>query len=193
MNPTSQLLSDAALALENQSAEFEAEATTDTAAAADATALAASKAAHAAAMRLQAGYDRTLAASLRSDLDAFTPDQSALDIVTPGGSLIYSTFGLGHAAGAVHELEISQELTISEDDPSPDGKLLGAASHGYMRTLRLKLLATSTRPAPGTTLSLTGAPDHAADYKIESSDEVYGDKRGKMYEVLSVWIPPFSS
>ena len=128
-----------------------------------------------------------------TDLDAFTPDQSALSIVHPGGSLIFSTYGLSHAAGVVHELEISQELEITEDDPSPAGTIVGAASHGYKRSLRLMLLAKSTRPLPGSTLVLTGAPDHAADFLIESSDEVWAKQRGKMYEVSGIWIPPFSA
>lgn len=126
-----------------------------------------------------------------TDLDAVTPDQSALGIVTPGGVLIYGTSGLGHASGVLHELEIAQELQITEDDPSPAGKILGAASHGYMRTIRLRLLSTGAIPATGSTLALTGAPAHAADYKIESADTVFESKRGKMYEIGALWIPPF--
>lgn len=127
------------------------------------------------------------------DLDAFTPDQSALGIVTPGGSLIYGTHGMTHGSGVLHELEIAQELTITEDDPSPAGTLLGAAAHGYLRRIRMMLLATGTRPAVEATLALTGAPDHAADYKIESAPEVWSSKRGKMYEVTAIWIPPFTA
>ena len=126
-------------------------------------------------------------------LDAFTPDQAGLGIVTPSGLLTFSTHGLGHASGVVHELELTQELQITEDDPSPDGKLLGAADHGYMRTIRLMLLATGAIPATGTTLAITGAPEHAADYLIESAQLAFASKRGKMYDIGAVWIPPLTA
>jgi hypothetical protein len=133
-------------------------------------------------------------ATAGTTLDAFTPDQSALStIVQPGGKVIYSTVGLGHAAGVVHGLTIEQQLTITEDDPSPDGKILGAATHGYLRTIRLELLLSpaATPPAVRSTLALTGAPTHAANYRIEAAEPIFGDKRGKMYAIDAVWIPPF--
>lgn len=126
-------------------------------------------------------------------LDAFTPDQSALGIVTPSGVLKYGTYGLGHAVGIVHGLTITQELQIAEDDPSPAGTILGATSHGYLRTIELLLLATGAIPATGSTLALTGAPDHAADYKIENAELRFQHKGGKMYQINAVWIPPFTA
>lgn len=123
---------------------------------------------------------------------AVTPDQSGLGIVTPGGVLISGTSGLTHAAGVVHELELTQELQITEDDPAPDGTIPGAASHGYMMSLRLRLLATDEPPVTGATLNLTGAPGVAAnEFRIEGVDTIYESKRGMMYEIGGVWIPPF--
>ncbi len=126
-------------------------------------------------------------------LDAFTPDQSALTIVYPGGVLIYGTHGLGHASGVLHGLTIEQQLTITEDEPSPVGTILGAASHGYLRTIQLDLLSTAAAPAKKSVLALTGAPDHSADYRIESVETKFESKRGKMYAISAVWIPPFTA
>ena len=126
-------------------------------------------------------------------LDAMTPDQSALGIVYPGEKLIYGTFGLTHAAGIVHGLTIEQILEITEDDPSPDGKILGAASHGYQRTLKLDLLSTGPIPAAGTVLTLGGAPGHASDYRITDAGVQFADKRGKMFAIEAAWIPAFAA
>ncbi len=136
---------------------------------------------------------QTSPAQAADSLTAFTPDQSGLGIVTPGTKIIYGTFGVTHTSGIVHALTIEQDLTITEDEPSPDGKILGAASHGYMRTISLDLLATSAAPNKGDTLALTGAPDHAGGYLIEKVETKYQDKRGKMYTISAVWIPPFSA
>lgn len=126
-------------------------------------------------------------------LDAFTPAQDDLPIVTPGSTIIYGTFGLGHDSGTVHGLTIEQQLTIVEDEPTPDGKLVGAASTSYLRIIQLDILAKSTKPEVGTPLVLTGAPDHAADYKIEECEEVFEDQRGKMYRVGALWVPAFAA
>jgi len=128
-------------------------------------------------------------ASAGATLGAFTPDQSDLDIVLPGGELIYGTYGLGHAAGVVHGLTLEQQLTITEDDPSPDGKILGAASHAYLRTIQLDLLATGAIPATGTVLGVSGGPDHASGYRIESAELKFTTAKGKMYALAGVWIP----
>lgn len=134
-------------------------------------------------------------AAAGTDLDAFTPDQTVLDntIVYPGGEIIWSTAGLTHASGVVHSLEIGQELQITEDDPSPVGTILGAASHGYMRTIRLELLSTGAKPEVRSVLVIGGAPGHGSDYRIEESDDVFEDRRGKMYSVTAIWIPPFTA
>jgi len=131
--------------------------------------------------------------TLAGALDAVTPDQSTLGIVYPGGKLVYSTSGLGHAAGIVHGLTIEQILQITEDEPSPDGKLLGAASHGYERNIKLDLLATGEIPAVGTVLALTGAPDHASGYRITASNIQFATQKGKMYAVEAAWIPAFAA
>ncbi len=127
------------------------------------------------------------------DLDAFTPVQGGLgSILYPGGVVVLGTNGLTHLSGVVHGLIITQELTITEDEPSPVGTILGAATHGYMRTIQLDLLSTAAAPANRTVLTITGAPGHGADYRIESVDTRFEDKRGKMYAINAVWIDPFS-
>jgi hypothetical protein len=128
-----------------------------------------------------------------TDLDAVTPASQAQAFVYPGGQLIYGTAGLTHAVGIVHEFSIEQQLTITEDEPSPAGTILGAAAHGYLRTIRLGLLSTGAIPAVKSVLTVSGAPDHAADYRIESAELRFEDKRGKMFDIGAVWIPPFSS
>lgn len=144
---------------------------------------------------IQATYypDITSTAPAAGSLSAFTPDQSALAIVYPGQQLIYGTFGLTHTSGVVHGLTIEQILKLVDDDPSPDGKLLGVTSCGYERNLTLDLLATGTKPATGTVLTLTGAPSHGNDYRITDSEEIFEDQRGKMFRVSGAWIPPFTA
>lgn len=124
---------------------------------------------------------------------AFTPDQSALGIVFPEGRLTYSTFGLSHAVGIVHELTIEQILQLSDDEPSPDGKLLGCQGHGYERMIRLLLLATGAAPAVKSVLTIGGAPAHASDYRITDSEQTLEDARGKMFSVSASWIPPYTA
>jgi len=132
-------------------------------------------------------------ASAGTGLNIVTPSQSGLMIVAPGGVIVYGTYGLTHAAGIVHSLKIRQRLKISEDDVDPTGVILGAASHGYKRTISLELLATGTKPAVNSTLSITGAPTTANDYVITSSDEMWAVEKGKMYSVEASWITPFGT
>lgn len=127
------------------------------------------------------------------ELSAFTPAQTGLGIVTPGSVLIYGTYGLTHASGVVHGLTIEQILELTEDDPSPAGTILGVVAHGYLRTIQLELLATGALPAVGSTLAITGAPDHAGGYKIESAEKKFASKRGMMYSVSAVWVPPMAA
>ena len=126
------------------------------------------------------------------ELTAFTPDQADLNIVYPGGKLIYSTVRLTHVAGIVHGLTIEQMLQITEDDPTPDGKLVGAACHGYERSIKLDLLATGAAPAVGSVLTIGGAPDHANDYRITGANVQFSTKKGKMFAIEAAWIPAFS-
>jgi len=126
-------------------------------------------------------------------LSAFTPDQSASQIVRPGGRLIYSTIGLTHAAGVVHGLTLDQILEISPDDDSPDGKILGATDHGYERNIRLELLAKGDLPAIDSVLTIGGAPAHANDYRISDAQLSFEDQRGKMYVIQAVWISAFTT
>ena len=129
-------------------------------------------------------------------MDAFTPDQTGLGIITPGGKLIYGTHGLNSTGGIVQRLEITQQLQITEDDPAPDGTIVGAAAHGYLRTIAMDLLVHSgiTMPAVGDLLNLTavGAMSHIANYRVESVETKFAEKRGKMISVTALWIPPFA-
>ncbi len=127
-------------------------------------------------------------------LTAFTPTPT-LTIVYPGSKIIYGTVGLTHLSGIVHALTIEQQLSITEDEPTPAGLITGAASHGYMRTIQLDLLARTdlaAKPAVRSVLAITGAPSHAGGYRIESVEEKFAEKRGKMYAVSAIWIPPFA-
>lgn len=126
-------------------------------------------------------------------LDAFTPDQSSIGIVFPTGLLTYSTYGLTHVAGIVHELTIEQILQLTDDEPSPDGKLLGCQGHGYERMIRLLLLATDIAPAVKSVLTIGGAPGHASDYRITDAEQTLEDARGKMFSISASWIPPFTA
>lgn len=132
-------------------------------------------------------------AAAGTNLDAFTPDQASLSIVTPGDKIRYGTFGLEHASGIVHGLTIEQQLIITEDEPSPAGTILGAASHGYMRIVTLDILATGNPPVKGSALSIINAPDHAADHLIERVETRFAEKRGKMYSITAFWIDPFTA
>lgn len=135
----------------------------------------------------------TNTAAAAATLSAFTPAQTGLGILFPNSALTYSTFGLTHASGIVHELTIEQILQLTDDEPSPDGKLLGAQGHGYERMIRLMLLATAAAPAVKSVLTLTGAPGHAADYRITDAEVTLEDQRGKMYAISASWIPPFTA
>jgi hypothetical protein len=127
-------------------------------------------------------------------LSAFTPSQS-LAFLQPGGKLIYGTSGITHGSGIVHGLVLTQELQITEDEPSPAGTILGAATHGYLRTIQLDLLATASNPIPsaGDQLTFTAAPANCASYRVESAEVKFQEKRGKMYSITAVWIPALSA
>lgn len=131
-------------------------------------------------------------AAAGTDLDAFTPDQSSLGIALPSGVVIYSTIGMTHASGVVHELTLTQSLQITEDDPSPVGTILGAATHGYLREIELELLGTAAPPATKSVLAITGAPAHAGGYRIEHVRKKFARLKGVMYTIRAVWIPPFA-
>lgn len=128
-----------------------------------------------------------------TNLSAFTPAQTQTGLVFPGGVLKYSTIGLTHASGEVQMLEIVQELELTEDDPSPDGKITSCVARAYKRMITLELLATDDPPAEGSTLSITGAPTHAADYVIEGVDTMGTFLRAKKYRLNAIWIPALSA
>ena len=129
-------------------------------------------------------------------MSAFVPDQSAIDFLFPGGTLIYSTVGFTHAAGLVHQVKLTQSLNITPDEPSPDGKILGAFTSGYKRTLSLLLLAKPTDaviPEPQSVLTLTGAPDRMKNFRVITAEPKFERKKGLMFSIEASWIPPFGS
>lgn len=126
-------------------------------------------------------------------MSAVTPEQGGLSIVYPGQKLVYSTAGLTHASGIVHGLTLEQSLQITEDEPSPDGEILGAASHAYERTIKLELLATADIPAVDTVLAIGGAPNHANSYRITGANQQFYTEKGKMYVIEAAWIPAFAA
>jgi len=137
-------------------------------------------------------------------INAAVPDQSASTVVTPTSAVTYSTYGLTHAKGLVHELTLTQSLQITEDDVSPDGLILGAATHGYERTINLLLLAqippttnpmgaTPDYPAVGSVLVLGGGVANTSNYLITASGPAMEMDKGMMYSIDASWIPPFGS
>jgi len=135
------------------------------------------------------------AAAAATSLTAFVPDQSSIDFLFPGNTLIYSTIGFTHAAGLIHQLKLTQKLTITDDEPAPDGKILGAFSSGYMRTISLLLLAKpsdAVMPAPRSVLTITGAPDRMSNFRVISSEPRMERKKGMMFSIEAAWIPPFA-
>jgi hypothetical protein len=127
---------------------------------------------------------------------AFTPAAQNLDFLFPGNTLIYSTVGITHAAGLVHQLRITQQLTITDDEPAPNGKLLGAFASGYKRTLSLLLLAKpadAAIPAPKSVLTFSNAPTYAANYRVISAEPRMERKKGMMFSIEAVWIPAFAA
>jgi hypothetical protein len=127
------------------------------------------------------------------DFDAFTPTQTLGNLVSPGSTIIYGTNGLNmDSVGVIHRLSIEQRLSLTEDEPSPEGTIPGAATHGYLRTIQLDILAKGAIPEVGTSLSIDSALPHAADYRVERAEVRFAEQRGKMYSISAVWIPPFT-
>lgn len=123
-------------------------------------------------------------------LSAFTPDQSTLAIVTPGDSLIYDTFGMGHASGVLHSLTLTQRLELKPDKPSPDGRILGVQVVGFERRFEAAILAKAAAPALRSTLALTGdAPTHAGGFQILRVATAFDEEVGAMYTLGGLWIP----
>jgi hypothetical protein len=144
-----------------------------------------------AAMHLPDAEQETGEPAAPGTLSAVAPTQTELGILFPGGVLPYSTYGFGHDAGVVHALTIRQSLTIKPDRPTPDGKILGAQAYGYVRRIRLELLAdkSSAAPEPLTTLTVTGAPAHGVGYKVSHSGVMWETETEKMFSVDALWIP----
>lgn len=128
-------------------------------------------------------------------LSAFVPSQS-LGFLFPGTTLIYSTVGFTHAQGLIHQLRLTQSLQIVDDEPSPDGKILGAFSHGYKRTISMLLLAKPSDaviPEPGSELVITGAPARMNKFRVISAEPRMERKKGMMFSLEASWIVPFGT
>jgi hypothetical protein len=129
-------------------------------------------------------------------VNAFVPDQSSINFLFPGNTLIYSTVGFTHAAGLIHQLRLTQTLQITDDEPSPDGKILGAFASGYERVISLLLLgkpSDAVIPAPRSVLTITGAPDRMKNFRVISAEPRMERKKGMMFSIEAAWIPPFGT
>ncbi len=130
------------------------------------------------------------------ELDAFIPDQSAIDFLFPGNTLIYSTVGFTHAQGLIHNLKLTQQLQITDDEPAPDGTILGAFSSGYKRRISLTLLAkpsSAVIPAVRSVLTIGGAPTRMANYRVTKTGPRMQRKKGMMFTIEAAWIPPMGT
>lgn len=122
--------------------------------------------------------------------------QDLAGLLFPGGTLNYSTVGITHAAGVVHNVRLTQTVQITDDEPSPDGKLLGAFTHGYERMLSLTLLqkpADAAIPAEKSVLAFLDAPDRIKNFRVISASPAMERKRGLMFTIEAAWIPPFGA
>lgn len=138
----------------------------------------------------EAPSDATGAAGVAEN--AFVPDQSSIDFLFPGNTLIYSTVGFTHASGLIHQLRLSQSLQVTDDDPSPDGKLLGAFTSGYERIISLLLLgkpSDAAIPEPRSVLTITGAPTRMQNFRVISAEPRFERKKGLMFSIEAAWIP----
>lgn len=135
-------------------------------------------------------------AAAGTGVNAFTPDQSSIDFLFPGNKLIYSTVGFSHAQGLIHQLRLTQTLQITDDEPSPDGKILGAFSSGYKRAISLLLLAKpadAVIPAPRSVLTITGAPERMQNFRVIKAGPRLTRKKGMMFQIDASWIPAFEA
>ncbi|MEO8204876.1 MAG: hypothetical protein ABI615_01755 [Chthoniobacterales bacterium] len=136
------------------------------------------------------------AAVVPTAASAFVPDQSSINFLFPGNTLIYSTVGITHASGLIHQLRLTQNWQITDDEPSPDGKLLGAFASGYKRMISLLLLAKpgdAVLPAPRSILTFTGAPARMKNFRVIKSSPKLERKKGMMFQIDAAWIPPFGT
>jgi hypothetical protein len=127
-----------------------------------------------------------------TSVDAFVPDQSSIDFLFPGNTLIYSTVGFSHAQGLIHQLRLTQTLQVTDDEPSPDGKILGAFTSGYERIISLLLLAKPSEaviPSAREVLTITGAPDRMKNFRVISAEPRFERKKGLMFQIDAAWIP----
>ena len=97
----------------------------------------------------------------------------------------------------MHQVKLTQTLQITDDEPTPDGKILGAFASGYKRTLSLLLLAKKTTtpviPAPRSVLTFETAPDNFANFRVISAEPRLERKKGMMFSIEASWIPAFAT
>lgn len=126
------------------------------------------------------------------ELSGATPTQSG-PVIKPADKLIWGTAGLTHAAGTVQRLRVEQTLQLSEEVDG-GGSIVTVVAHRYMRKISLEVLAlaTATRPAKGATLTVTGAPSHAANAVVTDSGVKWSRGRGAVFSVEAMWFPGIS-
>lgn len=113
-------------------------------------------------------------------------------IIRPAGSVNFSTAGMTHDSGIIQGLTLTQKVKLIDQEDEL-GKLIAAWVSNYVRTIDLDLVSFGDKPEPDTVLAIAGAPDHAADFVINSSELAYrkGDK--KTYKVKATWIPALAA
>lgn len=123
-------------------------------------------------------------------LSAFTPAQGGLGIVYPVGGIVEGVYGLTHAQGLVNELVLTQEGQLTESPETAEGDIVAAAWHGFMRTINLKLLAVDgLPPETGGVLTITGAPAHAANFRITRAVKTLATLKDAAFDVDAFWHP----
>lgn len=122
-------------------------------------------------------------------LSAFTPVQS-IGGLHPAAKLKWGTSGMTHGAGVLHGLTLTQELQLLPEEVSPAGTILSVFTANYMRTLHLEILplTSGTAPLNGTTLTVIGAPSHAAGFRIENVEQTREIRGRKMLRCEAFWF-----
>lgn len=123
-------------------------------------------------------------------LDAYTPTGQTAPIIRPTSKVIWGTSGLSIAWGTVQRLRIEQSLTLSAE-PNEAGKLTAITAHRYIRRIQLDVLAlaSQSKPATDTLLTVAGAPDHAGGAVIKDAAVKWSKGARRMFTVSALWAP----
>lgn len=123
-------------------------------------------------------------------ISAFTPAAQALGGLHPAAKVIWGTQGLTSAGsfGIIHGVTLSQSVGLLPAPPGPDGKIQQVSTEEEPFTIQLEImpLTSSTKPANGAVLSITGAPDHAIGYIIDNVDQAF-DIRGRLMWTMNAY------